>query len=89
MDTFIDPHGEARPDRRRNTKLRGVFHEATQTLHTLFHEHDDWAGSSEDFLALRLVHERYPELSAEEVRSLVTAIGRKIFPEGHIERLTA
>jgi hypothetical protein len=89
MDVYTDPVGEAHPERRRNAKLRGIFPEVAEKLQRSFHERIDWAGSSLDFLALRLVHEHYPALTADEVRCLVTAVGRRINPKGRIEGLTA
>ncbi len=89
MDAYIDQNGQARTERRLNSKLRVLFPEARAWLHARFHAHDDWAGTSEDYVALRLVHQRYPELTATEVRVLVTAIGRALFPQGHIDKLTS
>jgi hypothetical protein len=37
-------------------------------------------GSSIEHLALRLVHEAYPDLSSQEVRILLTAIERRLRP---------
>ena len=72
---FPDRQGASSPDRRQNGRLRAIYEEATEQLHHLFKAHDDWVGSSIDYTALRMVHERYHDLTPREVRVLVTAIG--------------
>lgn len=89
MEVYIDAQGQERPERRRNEKLRGVFPYAAERLRQFFHDRADWPGSSQDYLALRVIHEHYPTLSAEEVRRLVTAVGRQVNPDGTSEGLTA
>lgn len=62
-------------DRRQNGRLRHIFDDASVHLQELFKLHDDWVGTSIDYAALRMVHERYRDLTPQEVRTLVTAIG--------------
>ncbi|MFA5081303.1 MAG: hypothetical protein WC474_02005 [Hydrogenophilaceae bacterium] len=76
-------------DRRVNGKLRAVYDDAAEHLHHLFKEHDDWVGSSIDYAALRMVHERYADLTADEVRTLVTSIGNRVQHSIDAHRLTA
>lgn len=76
-------------DRRSNERLRTIYEDASERLHHLFRDQDDWAGSSIDYVALRLVHERYRELSAAEVRALVSAIGGRVRHCVGGQRLTA
>jgi len=69
------------PDRRRNPRLRSIFPDARIRIDRLFHSRHDWAGSPEDFLALRLLHESYPYLESGEVRTLMLAIARRVRQE--------
>ncbi len=74
METAIQtPGGE---ERRRNFKLRGIFPDARLRINHFFHARTDWADSPTDYLALRVIHETYPELSSDEVRVLMSAIER-------------
>jgi hypothetical protein len=65
------------PERRLKPHLREIFDDVNKRLAHYLHEQGEWAGSSIDFLALRIVHENYPELSPDEVREVVTAIGHR------------
>jgi lipase chaperone LimK len=76
-------------ERRRNGTLRAIYEDAAQQLQHLFRSHDDWVGSSIDYAALRMVHERYSDLSAREVRTLVTSIGSRLQHCVSQNRLTA
>ncbi len=76
MQTYLDPDGKRRPDRRRHHKLRDIYDDARSKVERFFHMRHEWAGSSIDYLALRLVHETYPDLDSHEVRTLVAAIER-------------
>lgn len=78
MQHYIDAEGNPQPDRRTNLKLRSIYDEARGRLDHFFHDKGDWAGSSIDYLALRIIHEAYPDLSPEEVRTLVAAIERSL-----------
>lgn len=73
--------GAAVSERRRNTKLRAIFPDARIRINHFFHKHDEWAGSPIDYLALRVIHEAYPELSSEDVRVLMNAIERRVQEE--------
>lgn len=72
------PGGE---ERRRNHKLRGIFSDARIRIDHFFHARTDWAGSPTDYLALRVIHEAYPELSSEEVRTLMRVIELRVQQE--------
>lgn len=90
METkFTDASGIVIPERREHPHLRAIYDEAAEQLQHLFKSRDDWAGSSIDYAALRLVHERYGELSSDEVRILVGAIGRRTQHCTSQARLTA
>lgn len=72
-----------------NERLRAIYDDAAEQLKHLFKTDDDWVGSSIDYVALRMVHERYPELTAEEVRELVTAIAERAQHGVEKHRLTS
>ncbi len=79
METYDQaPGGE---ERRRNLKLRGIFPDARIRIDQFFHARTDWAGSPTDYLALRVIHETYPDLSSDEVRVLMSAIERRVQQE--------
>lgn len=81
--------GTNRPERRSHPHLRRIFDGAALRIQYFFHGQDDWAGTSQDFLALRIVHDAYPELSPGDVRILVRAIGRHSLPPDMTHELTA
>lgn len=63
-------------ERRQSIKLRMLYPEVSTFLREVFHLREDWAGTSTDFIALRAIHERYRDLSSQEVRMLVMAAAR-------------
>lgn len=77
MATFIDHEGEFHSERRRNPRLREIYPGARLRIDHFFHAANDWAGSPIDYLALRVIHEAYPELTTQEVRVLMEAIEMK------------
>lgn len=78
MQTYVDDTGQVQPERRQNPRLRTIYGEVREKLDHFFQSRKDWAGSSIDYLALRIVHEAYPDLSSDEVRILVAAIERSM-----------
>lgn len=68
-------------ERRKHAKLRTIFDEARHRLDHVFNHNTDWAGSDRDYLALRVIHDAYPELNADEVRILTHAIERRVKDE--------
>lgn len=80
MDTYADATGHDHAERRQNPRLRSIFDDARKRVERFFAATEAWAGSSLEHLALRLVHEAYPDLSSQEVRILVGAIQRRISP---------
>lgn len=74
MGTYIDPRGWMRRERRHNAHLRAIYPDARGRIEHFFHANQDWAGSSIDYLALRVIHEAYPDLKHQEVRALAEAI---------------
>jgi hypothetical protein len=65
-------------ERRKHPQLRAIFDEARSRLDQVFGQDADWAGSDRDYLALRVIHDAYPQLNADEVRILTHAIERRI-----------
>ena len=70
-------------ERRQNIRLRSVFPDASIRIAHIFHGQNDWVDSSIDYLAQRVVHEAYPDLSGAEVRTLITAIGHHVQKFAH------
>ena len=66
-------------ERRQNPRLRLIFPDARMRVARFFHAQNDWACSSIEYLAQRVVHEAYPDLCTAEVRILVKAV------EDHLE----
>lgn len=80
MNHVTETHRDDHPERRQNPRLRAIFDDARERVERFFHTTEDWVGSSIEHLALRLVHEAYPDLSSQEVRILLTAIERRLRP---------
>ena len=65
-------------ERRKNSRLRAIYPDATTRIAHFFRGHSDWVETSTDYMAQRLVHEAYPDLSSAEVRTLIAAIEHRI-----------
>ncbi len=68
-------------ERREHYHLRTLYNDARTRIAHFFENHADWAGSPIDYLACRLLHETYPELTSHEVVTLVGAIERNTIKE--------
>ena len=77
MSTYVDEAGAIQVERRTHPQLRHIFNDARIRIDHFFHDSNNWAGTPIDYLALRVVHEAYPDLSTQEVRTLVAAIERR------------
>lgn len=77
MHTNADSAGAIQVDRRTHPHLRAIFSDARIRIDHFFHDSNHWAGTPIDYLALRVVHEAYPDLSTQDVRTLVAAIERR------------
>lgn len=77
MGTFIDNQGAYHNERRRHPHLRAIYEEVRGRIDHFFHSGTEWANSPMDYLAHRVVHEAYPDLTTQDVRTLVTAIESK------------
>jgi hypothetical protein len=68
-------------ERRVNLKLREIFVDAYDIVEPFFDPANTWAGQPHEHLAFRALHERFPQLAAEEVLIIVTA-ARRVFGSG-------
>jgi hypothetical protein len=68
-------------DRRVNLRVRGMFVEVYDILEPFFDPANAWAGHIHEHLAFRALHERFPDLTGEEVLIIVTA-AKRVFGAG-------
>jgi hypothetical protein len=68
-------------ERRVNLRIREMFVEAYDILEPFFDPANSWAGQMHEHLAFRALHERFPDLSGEEVLIIVTA-AKRVFGSG-------
>lgn len=72
---------DATADRRVDHEIRQIFVDAYEVLEPFFDPQNEWAGHSHEHLAYRALHERFPNLSAQQVQILVEA-ARRVFAHG-------
>jgi hypothetical protein len=65
-------------DRRANPQLRTIFIDAYEVLQPFFDPANSWGGQTHEHLAYRALHEQFPNLSAQDVFTLVSA-ARRVF----------
>lgn len=70
-------------ERRRARELRGIFVDAYDVLVPFFDQANSWAGHTHEHLAYRALHERFPDLSGEQVFVIVAAAKRVFGSGGH------
>lgn len=63
-------------ERRRNQRLRTIFDTAFVMIEPFFDPAQGWGGHSLEHLAFRVMRENFPELTSEEVHTLVVAAHR-------------
>jgi len=68
-------------ERRANPHLRAVFVEAYDLLAPFFDPANAWGGKTHEHLAYRALHERFPDMSAEDVFIMVAA-AKRVFGSG-------
>jgi len=68
-------------ERRVNLRLREIFVEAYDVVEPFFDPKNTWAGKTHEHLAFRALHERFPDLSSEEVLVIVIA-AKRVFGSG-------
>ena len=72
-------------ERREKVRLRTVFDTSSKMLESFFSRERGWVGLSLQHLSFRVVRENFPELTREEVHSLVVSLHRSYidrYPEG-------
>ena len=67
-----DDHGE----RRVHVRVRQIFQEAIELVRPFFDANAIWCGVPLGHFAQRMLHERYPDLTPEEIYVFVTAAKR-------------
>lgn len=67
-------------ERRKYHRVREIFEEAYELVAPFFAPENRWGNSTLDHLAYRVVRDRYPELSYEEVHVLVVA-SKRVYTE--------
>lgn len=72
---------EGGKERRVNPELRERFVEIYDILEPFFDPANSWAGQIHEHLAFRALHERFPDLSGEEVLVIVIA-AKRVFGSG-------
>lgn len=68
-------------ERRKAPQLRTIFIEAYDVIEPFFSPDNAWGGYTHEHLAFRALHERFPNLSGEEVFIIVTA-AKRVFASG-------
>lgn len=68
-------------ERRTDTEIRALFVEAYDILEPFFDPANNWAGHGHEHLAYRALHERFPQLSGDQVFIIVDA-ARRVFKNG-------
>jgi len=76
MEQGASGSNEEASERRRNLRLRTLFDTAFAMIEPFFDPAQGWGGHSLEHLAFRVVRENFPELTSEEVHSLVVAAHR-------------
>lgn len=68
-------------ERRSNPRLRSVFVDAYELLAPFFDPANAWGGQTHEHLAFRALHERFPDLTPDDVFILVAA-AKHVFGSG-------
>lgn len=63
-------------DRRTNPRLRGVFDTAYAMIEPFFDPAQGWGGRSLEHLAFRVLRDNFPDLSSEEVHTIIAVAHR-------------
>lgn len=77
----IDERQQPNQERRTSPQLRTIFIEAYDIVEPFFDPQNAWGGHTHEHLAFRALHERFPNLSGEEVLIIVTA-AKRVFGSG-------
>lgn len=63
-------------DRRTNSRLRSVFDTAYAMIEPFFDPAQGWGGRSLEHLAFRVLRDNFPDLSSEEVHTIIAVAHR-------------
>lgn len=77
MSTYVDQHGATQPERRRYPHLRVIFDGACARIAHLYGADVQRQSPPRAYLAQRLLHESYPQLSSHDLYVLANAIERR------------
>jgi hypothetical protein len=81
MTAIPDPDSSsAFQERRTDHRLREMFDNASSLIAPFFDPANSWGGQTLEFLAFRVLREKYPQISREEVFSFLVA-AKRIFAE--------
>lgn len=69
-------------ERRRDLRLRSAFDDAFVMIEQFFDLRQGWSGHSLEHLAYRVVRDNFPDLSAEDVHTLVI-VAHRVYIERH------
>ncbi|HTY99349.1 MAG TPA: hypothetical protein VMB75_05920 [Rhodocyclaceae bacterium] len=81
LDEETSSDGSARDERRVNVRIRQIFVEAYDVVEPFFDPANQWGGRTHEHLAYRALHERFPDMTANEVFIIVTA-AKRVFAAG-------
>lgn len=70
-----------KPERRTDTEIRELFVDACALLEPFFDAKTQWGGHGHEHLAYRALHERFPQLSGDQVFVIVDA-AKRVFASG-------
>lgn len=73
--------GTPAADRRVHVQIREIFVEAYDVIEPFFDPKNSWGGHTHEHLAFRALHERFPDLSGEQVFIIVMA-AKRVFAGG-------
>ena len=68
-------------ERRRDGEIRELFIEAYAVLEPFFNPDNQWGGRGHEHLAYRALHERFPNLSGDQIFIIVDA-AKRVFANG-------
>jgi hypothetical protein len=77
----MSEQNERPAERRANVKIRQLFVDAYDVLEPFFDSANAWGGHTHEHLAFRALHERFPDLSGEEV-FIIVAAAKRVFGSG-------
>ena len=70
-------------ERRQNSQLRELFEEAYKLIEPFLDPSNSWGGKTLEFLAFRVMREKYPQIGSDEIQVFLSAAKRV-----HNDRLT-